>query len=460
MKKRKQIFLLFFFIFLFIILAPFIILYSMGFVFDFSQKKFIQTGAFYIKVYPKKCKVYLNGKFIKRTDPFLGTAVIKNLKPGSYLLEVKKEGFNSWKKKLEIKENIITKAENIFLFPEKINLSLLTKDVENFFPFKEREILLKKGNKENWYLALFDLKNSKEKVVLAKENLKDEKLSLGNIIILNKENVILEFKNKKGENHFYLLDFSLSSLKKINLQKRSKDIIFYPFSKEKLILKNGEGFFEYNLKEGTLSPVFKSDIVSFFPLKDFFLLLSKNGFLYKNNFEGEIIEILNEKPLHLKEGKKYEIISNDSGSYVFIKECGKKCNLYFLNENGFFFEKIFNQKNIKDIIFSPKSNKVLIFLDHEIWILFPKQPSREKERLVFLTRFSKKIKEVFWINEYYIIFNTKEKIKISEIDWRDGLNIVDLITLKNKKIFLMKDLRLLILGKEGDFFSTPNSLID
>ncbi len=103
----------------FLILAPFIILYAQGIRFDFERKRFCKTGAIYLKVIPKKAKIFLNGKKIKETDPILGSAKIENLLPRKYFLEVKKEGFFSWKKELEVKEEKVTTAE-IILFPQNI----------------------------------------------------------------------------------------------------------------------------------------------------------------------------------------------------------------------------------------------------------------------------------------------------------------------------------------------------
>lgn len=458
MRKRKKIFFIGFFSLIFFISALCLILYSFGYVFDLEKKKIVSTGSFYFKTYPKECEIYLNGKFIKKTDPILGTAIIKNLKPDIYNIEIKKEGFSPWKKELEIKEKFVTEAKNIFLFPKNFNLSLITKDVDNFFIFKEN-ILLKKGGEENWYFTLLNLKDLKEDVVLDKKDFKNEQLSFENLI-LNEEKAILELKDKK-EKYFYLLDISTTPfiiLKKINLPKNSENIIFHPSLDEIIFEKEGK-FFEYNLKENIISQIFKVDILALFPLKDSFLLLSKDGFLYKNNFEGKIIEILNKTPFYFKENAKYKIISDNNASFIFLKECDQKCTLYSLNREDSSFKKIF--ENVKDIVFSPKLDKAIIYSNHEIWILFLKdyleQPIKKEGELIFLNRFSKEIIESSWFNKNYIIFNTDNRVKISEIDNRDGINIVDLVNLENKKIFLTKDFKLLILEKEGKLFY--NSII-
>ncbi len=45
-------------------------------------------------------------------------------------------------------------------------------------------------------------------------------------------------------------------------------------------------------------------------------------------------------------------------------------------------------------------------------------------------RLSEKITDVFWLNDNYLIFMAGDKIKISEIDYRDRLNIIDIFEIK------------------------------
>jgi len=117
--QRWRKFLFSILVLLFLILAPFIILYAQGIRFDFEKMRFCKTGAIYLKVVPKRAEIFLNGKKIKETDSILGSAKIENLIPKKYFLEVKKENFFSWKKELEVKEEKVIPVE-IILFPQNI----------------------------------------------------------------------------------------------------------------------------------------------------------------------------------------------------------------------------------------------------------------------------------------------------------------------------------------------------
>ena len=108
------------------------------------------------------------------------------------------------------------------------------------------------------------------------------------------------------------------------------------------------------------------------------------------------------------------------------------------------------------MIFSATStdkSKVLESNNYEIRIVFP-----EKDEKIFLTRFSEKIENIFWLNDYYLIFNVGDKIKIAEIDNRDGLNIVDLAEFKKPKIYWDKDARKLYVLSEKKTYLLENLL--
>ena len=64
-----------------------------------------QVGELNIETTPEDCDIYLNGVKQNRLTP----AVLRNIQVGSYQLELKKEGFTSIKKQIEIKDGETTK---------------------------------------------------------------------------------------------------------------------------------------------------------------------------------------------------------------------------------------------------------------------------------------------------------------------------------------------------------------
>ena len=94
MTKRSRRIIFYFLLLLFIILAPSIIFYALGYNFDFDKKIFIATGGIYLKSYPSNAETYINDKFSGETSKF-----IKRLLPKIYEIKITKEDYYSWQKK-------------------------------------------------------------------------------------------------------------------------------------------------------------------------------------------------------------------------------------------------------------------------------------------------------------------------------------------------------------------------
>ncbi len=111
--KIKRAIAFYSFVMLFFILLPVILAYSLGYHIDFKELKIYKRGIIYITSHPTGAFIYINGKL--HTD--LTPAQIEELKPGTYRMEVRREGFYPWEKEVVVKPNMVTKAEHIILFP-------------------------------------------------------------------------------------------------------------------------------------------------------------------------------------------------------------------------------------------------------------------------------------------------------------------------------------------------------
>lgn len=77
------------------------------------------TGLLSAGSYPTAAEVYINGKLTTATDNTL------NLNPGEYNVEIKKDGYHTWSKKLQIVAELVTET-NAQLFPTSPSLEPLT----------------------------------------------------------------------------------------------------------------------------------------------------------------------------------------------------------------------------------------------------------------------------------------------------------------------------------------------
>lgn len=107
------------FFFLFIVILATVIAYARGYRFDFQNRSLSSTGIIAISSYPKTAKIYINGQLKGVTDTNL------TLSPGNYKVEIKKDGFTSWSKAVNLKGELVVNLDSV-LFPINPSLSPLS----------------------------------------------------------------------------------------------------------------------------------------------------------------------------------------------------------------------------------------------------------------------------------------------------------------------------------------------
>ena len=430
MTKRTRTILFIICVILFAVIAPLVVFYSQGYRFDFEIKKIVQTGAFYFKVLPRGVEIYLNGKLIKKTSVLTSSALIENLLPKSYEIQIKKEGYRFWQKNLEIKEKQVTEAKNIILFPENPKLEILIKNVGDFWfsPDGKKIVIYESAAasppSSNWNLKLYELeKNIKSQLIQEKD------IYLRGANLLN-----LEFSDDSKE--IYL---------NIGMKEQEKNFV--------LELNK----FPPILTERKISSI-SENVVASQSLNNKIYYLDNSGYVFKTDSSPDLFQKgtelkINTKPFPVQPETEYKLrVFQD---YIFLQE---KKSLYLYDQDSESFEKFFD--GISNLKISPDLNKLVFSSKSEIWILFLKDSDSpflyQKGDKVFLTRISEKIDNIFWLNSYYLIFNSGSKIKIAEIDDRDGISIIEIAEFESPKIFWNKtDKKLYILSNGNLYSSTP-----
>ena len=107
------------FLLTFIVVLTSIIAYARGYRFDLEERSVKSTGIISATSNPKAAKIYINGQLKGVTDTNL------TLAPGNYLVEIKKDGYTSWSKKINLKGELVINVDPV-LFPINPSLSPLT----------------------------------------------------------------------------------------------------------------------------------------------------------------------------------------------------------------------------------------------------------------------------------------------------------------------------------------------
>jgi hypothetical protein len=213
-------------IILFFIAAPLIILYSLGYSFDWQKKSLVKTGAFYFKSYPNSAAVYLNEKKQSITPLY-----IKRLLPKEYNVKIEKNGLSPWEKKLLIESQIVTEARNILLVPQNAKIETIENNIAPNL------------NLNNYFLKEVERKKEDQAKKTASEILKSDSWTIsGNkIFYLQPADLFLYQADLDGFNKQQISLMPLApdiykisvSLNQKNILALSKSGQLYLFNKEK-----------------------------------------------------------------------------------------------------------------------------------------------------------------------------------------------------------------------------------
>ncbi|OGZ26689.1 MAG: hypothetical protein A2365_04100 [Candidatus Nealsonbacteria bacterium RIFOXYB1_FULL_40_15] len=457
MAKGKRILIFLALLILFLVAAPAAVMYCLGWRLDLKNGRITEPGMFYFKASPKTADVYLDGKLQKRTDIFFGSILIENLEPKEYEIEIKKDGYHGWKKKLAIQKREVTEAKNIILFPLNPNFSLISESAEYIYPAPDgRKIVIKEYDevKKKWSLKILDTAKNSKTNLLSEEDLGKIKHEFSNISFSeDSERILLETKYQAKNRYFIVsladgkfteADFGNNVLDKIILHPSEKTKLFVAFSEKKT--KNSvpeKNIYEVDLlKKITSGPLAKN--ISDFTISDRDAYwIDEEGFLLKSG-----LDFKNPRRMNVQKTVQKNLTLKTEGSEVFMES---EQSLYIFNKKTLSFEKLLD--GIKGYRLSPNSKQLLYFNDNELWILFlekkHEQPHKEAGDKVLVS--SEIIGDAFWHINNYIAYTSQNKVKISEIDDRGEFNSIEFFEMENPQMLYSQN-NLYILSK-GSIYS-------
>ncbi len=121
-KPEKRRLLFYFFLFLFIISTPLVILYAEGY--QNIGGVVVQTGGIEISASDTGSSIYIDGKQMTDNALFKRYTAM-NIYPGRHSVIVQKEGFNTWTDNVLVRKGQITSIK-IDLVPVSASTSVLT----------------------------------------------------------------------------------------------------------------------------------------------------------------------------------------------------------------------------------------------------------------------------------------------------------------------------------------------
>ncbi len=302
-----------------------------GYRYNFKAKKIQKTGILDLSFYPSDAEILIEGKKIyKKERPWPLTLFYPDkivLFPGNYEIEIKKEGFYSWKKEIKIQEELVTRISNIILFPKNLSPTLVLKEINTFKispDFKKLAFIPKSKDLEGiWLFYLRDGSQSKIFPVTKTQSIYWEKLKLNSFekifwensryLILNYQTFSVKIDTFWPQNSIFLkekilppIDFSQAPL---YWNKENELWIINPQTKEKKLVSR----FSYPIQQA--------------------LFYDKNHIIYANKKEIKVIEIDGENEMVLTQHpfSNLELFSFDKETKKLIY--GNKENIFLLDLN-------------------------------------------------------------------------------------------------------------------------------
>lgn len=138
-----------FFVCVFFISAAGILFYGSGYRWNGAKNKIEKTGQLSLDSKPKGAEVFINGepfhetwKKIFRSSPVQTTpANIQNLLPGEYVVEIKKDGYYSWKKNVRIVSGQTALFHGIRLLKDSAPEQMIAGDILQFSMFPNNTLI-------------------------------------------------------------------------------------------------------------------------------------------------------------------------------------------------------------------------------------------------------------------------------------------------------------------------------
>lgn len=420
LRTRRLIYLTFTIIFL--VIAPFLIYYALGYRYNFTKKRLEKTGVIYIKSYPRHAEIYLNNKLYPEKTP----TQINRLLANNYQIKIVKDGYFPWSKTLPVFPQATTFIEDATLFKNQLKsvpLSLAEYQQLAVSPDVTKAILLEKRLSDN-VLHLYNLLNNEDTVVYQTPL----KLTVDSWCP-NSNKVIV----KKNLDYLILNAESLAVTSFYDLFKRNFEQVKCDYYNDNIIYGLKDGYlYQLDLLAKKITLLLNERVINFLPWKtQLIYLTSINDKYYLKSFfnqKSESILILpwsNHYQFYPSAGKEFALLDQD------------EAQAYLINPD----DSQPLHRILKNIISLKWYDKQMIYWnDFELLVYYP-----ESNETILLERTSLPIQNAFWHPAYtYVFGQINNLLKIYELDSRDQRNIYELMSVSD----LTKDNT--FINKKGD----------
>jgi len=439
------------FIIVFCAVAPILILFTAGYRYNFKKNELQKTGSLVLKSAPFWANIEINGKKISQRTPLR----LNNVIPDEYDLRVTKDGYYPWQKKLTVKSQETTFAEDIVLFAKTETKELIPENIKwaSFSPAKKSVIyVLNEFNQD--YLYLLELGSGRTSLLYnngrkfdapASFRLRDGSLNSTRVVWANDGSRFLFIEN--GQYSIIsatLPKYTINLTKDIN-EKNITNIDWSISDSNLLYGQSGNKVLSYNIPTQSWEPIYnstqKGNLIDFLVFDESVYTIEEFG----------KISLMAKYPLNATKSVVYKTLELSTPYFRFEDPFENKIGLretqsdsYYLVNNE--LDKIqYSHNYINSTDWLAEKRLLLTTSTQDLSYLKFANDLAETN----LTRYSSGLSKGIWHSSANYAYALQDgKIRIIELDDRGGHFILELpmdditdfgVDAKDKYLYFIKD---------------------
>lgn len=438
----------------FFAIAPFLVLYSLGYAFDIKRKTVEETGGIFVKTNQTGFTVSLNGGAIQKSSLLTRGLLVSNLTPGQYRFRAEKEGYRPWEKIVSVTQFGVREIRNIILLPDP-----LTKEAANLWSAEEHLEHISVSPKAQY--AAFELKHrntGRRTLLLFKpsENKIAAQFPLSGpaqeILWNGAETAVLLITAEKQTREYAFIALSGALPRKTNLfenpatifgtttprvtHNNIKKIRFGGEDNAFVVLTRADALLFFDVATAR-ARILAEDIEEFEMLDTEAFFVAKNGFAARTSLADNATVTVGRKGYALS-GAPIQALQTERGDLFFQDGAG---GLFFSSRNGT-GEFALMETGIRGIALDGEEKKLFFLKQNAIGIMHlednPYQPFEKRgDKTILFQSNDTTFLDGIWHTEdnAHIILNTSSGVFLLDSDNRGDPHIAELDAQPARKIF-------------------------
>ena len=422
LKYRRIIYSLF--IVAFFVITSLIIIYAAGYSYNFKNGRIEKTGILYVESQPKAADIFINGQFKDQTPTRFA-----RLLPDTYTVEVKKDGYHSWRKDVEVKSNLTTFHRDIVLFKASLPINLIEGQINIFKVSPNQEKIIYsviKGNNEEF--RLYNIRTDSDFLI---KEFNTKNYNAVDFIGWSPSQRKALFRQTIGDfNKYLIVDSETLKVKELfDITRLNFDRVAWDANNDNdLYGLRHSVLYQISLVDNTTISLISANIQDFMVRGADIFYITKTGlesFLNKNLIEDRTI---NESlKIKLPSPSEFRLSESIPGYLTLLDQ--RTNDLFVIEEQAFAGDdptaNIVLQDKAKKVVWSKDSRQLMYYSDFEISVF-----DFTKKQKILITRVGEVINQVMWYPRHsYLIYQTKNSINAIEAtdqDQKNGLKLADL----------------------------------